>query len=199
MSVAALITAQFITAQFITAQRAQHRVPTAAACRALGVSPAWYYKWRDGDPSRRRARRAALAAQVARLFAAYHGRYGSPRITAELRAAGWRVSENTVAALMREQGLRARPPRRRRHTTRPGKGRWRAPDLVGRRFAADGLNRRWYGDGTEIATGEGKLYLASVLDMDSRRMSGSPCPSTTTPSWPTGRWRWRSRSAAAGR
>ena len=159
-------------AAFIAAQRAQHRVPTATACRALGVSPAWYYKWRDGDPSPRRARRAALAAQVARLFAAYHGRYGSPRITAELRAAGWRVSENTVAALMREHGLRARPPRRRRHTTRPGKGRWRAPDLVGRRFAADGLNRRWYGDGTEIATGEGKLYLASVLDMGSRRIVG---------------------------
>ena len=159
-------------AAFITAQRAQHRVPAATACRALGVSPAWYYKWRDGDPSPRRARRAALAAQVARLFAAHHGRYGSPRITAELRAAGWRVSENTVAALMREQGLRARPPRRCRHTTRPGRGRWRAPDLVGRRFAADGLNRRWYGDGTEIATGEGKLHLASVLDMGSRRIVG---------------------------
>src|SRR4051794_40193370 len=99
---------------------------------------------------------------MARLFAAHHGRYGSPRITAELRAAGWRVSENTVAELMREQGLRARPPRRRRHTTRPGKGRWRVPDLVGRRLAADGLNRRWYSDGTEIATGEGKLHLASV-------------------------------------
>jgi len=159
-------------AAFITAQRAQHRVPTATACRALGVSPAWYYKWRDGDPSPRRARRTALAAQVARLFAAYHGRYGSPRITAELRAAGWRVSENTVAELMAEQGLRARPPRRRRHTTRPGKGRWRAPDLVGRRFAADGLNRRWYGDGTEIATAEGKLHLASVLDMGARRIVG---------------------------
>jgi putative transposase len=149
-------------AAFITAQRAQHRVPTATSCRALGVSPAWYYKWRDGDPSPRRARRAALAAQVARLFAAHHGRYGSPRIAAELRAAGWRVSENTVAALMRQQGLQARPPRRRRHTTRPGKGRWRAPDLVGRRFAADGLNRRWYGDGTEIATGEGKLHPAPL-------------------------------------
>ena len=84
-------------AAFITAQRAQHRVPAATTCRALGVSPAWYYKWRDGDRSPRRARRTALAAQVAQLFAAHHGRYGSPRITAELRAAGWRVSENTVA------------------------------------------------------------------------------------------------------
>jgi putative transposase len=109
---------------------------------------------------------------VAQLFAAHHGRYGSPRITAELREARWRVSENTVTELMREHGLQARPPRCRRHTTRPGRGRWRAPDLVGRRFAADGLNRRWYGDGTEIATDEGKLFLASVLDMGSRRIVG---------------------------
>jgi putative transposase len=121
-------------AAFITAQRAQHRVPYATACRVLGVSPAWYYKWRDGDPSPRRARRAALAAQVARLFAAHHGRYGAPRITAELRAAGWRVSENTVAELIREQGLRARPPRRRRHTPA--------------RVKAGGGHRTWSGAGT---------------------------------------------------
>ena len=161
----------------------------ATACRALGVSPAWYYKWRDGDRSPRRARRVALAAPVARLFAAHHGRYGSPRITAELRAAGWRVGENTVAQLMAEHGLRARPPRRRRRTTRPGRGRWRAPDLVGRRFAADGVNRRWYGDGTEITTAGGKLHLASVFAMGSRRIVRSPCPNTTTPRWPTRRWR----------
>ena len=142
------------------------------ACRALGVSPAWYYKWRDGDPSPRRDRRAALAAPVARLFAPHHAataRRGSPR---SCTRPGWRVSENTVAALMREHDLRARPPRRRRHTTRPGGGRWRAPDLVGRGFAADGLNRRCYGDGTEIATSVGKLHLASVLDMGSRRIVG---------------------------
>lgn len=158
-------------AAFITAQRAQYGVPYACACRALGVSPAWFYKWRDGDPSPRRARRAALAVQVGQRFAAHHGRRGSPRITAELREAGWRVSENSVARLMREQGLRARP-RRRRGNTRPGRGRWRAPDLVGRKFGADALNRRWYGDGTEIVTDEGKLYLASVLDMGSRRIVG---------------------------
>ena len=86
--------------------------------------------------------------------------------------AGWRVSENTVAALMREQGLAARRKRRRRSTTRSGKGRWRAPDLVKRDFPATGINQKWYGDGTEIATDEGKLYLASVLDMASRRVLG---------------------------
>jgi transposase InsO family protein len=82
------------------------------------------------------------------------------------------VSENTVAALMREQHLAARRKRRRRSTTRPGKGRWRAPDLVKRDFPATQINTKWYGDGTEIGTGEGKLYLASVLDMASRRVLG---------------------------
>ena len=73
---------------------------------------------------------------------------------------------------MREQGLAARRKKRRKAATRPGKGRWRAPDLVKRKFAAEGINRRWYGDGTEIVTGEGKLYLDSVLDMGSRRILG---------------------------
>ena len=82
------------------------------------------------------------------------------------------MSENTVAALMRELGLAARRKKRRRCTTRPGRGRWRAPDLVRRDFPAAQLNRKWFGDGTEIATGEGKLHLVSVLDVASRRVLG---------------------------
>jgi transposase InsO family protein len=159
-------------ARFIASQRAEHGIPQATACRALGVSPSWFYKWRDGDASPRRARRAQLTAEIRRLFAAYRGRYGSPRITADLREAGWRVSENTVAKIMAEQRLVARRKRGRRGGTRPGRGRWRAPDLVGRRFAAGQVNRKWYGDGTEIATAEGKLHLDSVLDMGSRRIVG---------------------------
>jgi len=159
-------------ARFIAAQRAEHQIPHATACRALGVSAAWFYKWRDGDASRRRARRAQLAAEIARLFAAHRGRYGSPRITADLHDQGWRVSKNTVAKIMREQDLVARRRRRGKNTTRPGRGRWRAPDLIGRRFTARQLNRKWYGDGTEIVTDEGKLHLASVLDMGSRRIVG---------------------------
>jgi transposase InsO family protein len=113
-----------------------------------------------------------LAAEVRRLFKAHRGTYGSPRITADLREAGWTVSKNTVAALMREQGLATRRKKRRRATTRPGKGRWRAPDLVKRDFPAQAINTKWYGDGTEIPTGQGKLYLASVMDMASRRVLG---------------------------
>jgi transposase InsO family protein len=73
---------------------------------------------------------------------------------------------------MREQHLVARAKKRRKHTTRQGKGRWRAPDLVGRDFPAATVNQKWYGDGTEIVTDEGKLHLASVLDMASRRVVG---------------------------
>jgi putative transposase len=159
-------------AALIAAQRDGHQVPHAVACRALGVSRSWFYRWRGGTLSARAQRRQRLAAEVARLFAVHGGRYGSPRITADLTDAGWRVSQNTVAQIMRELGLAARRKKNRRSLTRPGKGRWRAPDLVKRDFPAARLNCKWYGDGTEIATGEGKLYLASVLDMASRRVLG---------------------------
>jgi len=160
-------------AAFIVSQREGHGVPCAVCCRALGVSPSWLYKWRAGvlPPSARRRER--LDAEVAVLFAARKGRDGEPRITAALREAGWAVSRKAVAASLSRQGLAARPGRRgRRGTTRRGKGRWRAPDLVKRKFAASGINQRWYGDGTEIETGEGKLYLDSVLDTGSRRILG---------------------------
>jgi putative transposase len=159
-------------AGFVAAQRAEYGVPHVLACRALGVSPAWFYKWRHGDGSPRRARRRALSTLIAALFARHRGTYGAPRITADLREMGWRVSQNTVAALMAEQGLRARAKRRRRSTTRPGQGRWHAPDLVNRDFTARRINQRWFGDGTEINTAEGKLQLASVLDVCSRRILG---------------------------
>jgi len=159
-------------AVLIAAQREQHRIPHATACRALGVSRSWFYKWKDGTLTPRAARRVVLGAEIGRLFKAHQGTYGSPRITADLREAGWKVSENTVAALMREQGLAARRKKKRRATTRQGKGRWRAPDLVKRDFPARQLNCKWYGDGTEIPTSQGKLYLASVMDMASRRILG---------------------------
>jgi putative transposase len=159
-------------AGFIVAQREQYQVPHAVACRALGVSQAWFYKWAHGDASLQHARRDRLSVEIVRLFAQRRGTYGSPRITADLREQGWRVSENTVAQLMRGLELAARRRRRGKGTTRPGKGRWAAPDLTGRNFAARKLNRKWYGDGTEILTDEGKLFLDSVLDMGSRRIVG---------------------------
>ena len=159
-------------AAFIAAQRARYGIPYAVACRALGVSQSWFYKWRHADVSVRRARRRQLADEIRRLFERHQGRYGSPRITADLIEAGWKVSPNTVAGLMRELHLTARPRRRRKCTTRPDAGRWRAADLVRRQFHADRPNQKWFGDGTEVVTDEGKLHLASVLDIFSRRVIG---------------------------
>jgi putative transposase len=159
-------------AAFIAAQRAGHGIPYAVSCRALGVSEGWFYKWKDGDRSPRRTRRERLKAEVRRLFAEHKGKRGSPMITADLHDLGWRVSKNTVAAVMAEMGLAARPKKKRKGTTRPGKGRWRAPDLVKRDFPAAAINVKWYGDGTDIDTDEGKLYLDSVLDVGSRRVLG---------------------------
>jgi putative transposase len=159
-------------AGFIAAQRADHGVPCAVSCRALEVPGSWFYKWRRGDVSPRRARRERLKAEVRRLFEAHQGKRGSPMIAADLHDLGRRVSKNTVAAVMAEMGLAARPKRRRKGTTRPGKGRWKAPDLVKRDFPAAAINVKWYGDGTDIDTDEGKLYLDSVLDVASRRVLG---------------------------
>jgi putative transposase len=160
-------------AGFVAAQRAQFGIPYATSCRALGVSPAWLYKWLHGDTSLRRARRQALTLLVITLFRRRKGRYGSPRITDDLQAMGWRVSVNTIAAIMAEQRLVARPKRRRRALTQPDRSARKAPDLLDRDFSPPARpNVAWVGDLTEIPCEEGKFYLATVLDLHSRRAVG---------------------------
>jgi len=101
------------------------------------------------------------------------GRDGSPPITAALQDLGWRVSKNTVADSMRRQHLVARPKRKRRGLTKADKRARKAPDLVKRYFAPPpAVNQRWVSDLTEIPTGQGVLYLASILDLHSRRAVG---------------------------
>jgi transposase InsO family protein len=160
-------------AGFIVTQRAQYGVPHAVACRALGVSQAWFYKWRRGDVSLRRKRRAAVDAAVAYEFARRQGRDGSPPITVRLRDAGWQISKNTVADSMRRQGLVARPKRRRRGLTKADRRARKPADLLARDFAPPAqINQRWVSDLTQIDTDEGALYLASILDLASRRVIG---------------------------
>ncbi|WP_282202960.1 IS3 family transposase [Kitasatospora fiedleri] len=161
-------------AGFIAAQRTEHGAPHTIACRTLGVSESWFYKWRrrPAQPTVREARRVELAERIWHFFAASGDTYGSPRITLDLWAGGWQVSENTVAEIMAELGLQGRkPPRRRRSLTRRGK-RKVARDLVHRHFDAVAPNVLRVGDMTEIDTGEGRLYLATVIDLFSRRLLG---------------------------
>jgi transposase InsO family protein len=160
-------------AAFIAAQRATYGIPYAISCRALGVSQAWWYKWRHGDTSLRRARRQALTTLIVTLFRRHRGRYGSPRITDDLREMGWQVSVNTVAAIMAEQHLLARPRRRRRGLTKPDKSQRKAPDLLRRDFTPPPrANVAWVGDLTEIPCDGGPFYLAVILDLHSRRAVG---------------------------
>ena len=163
-------------ASFIASQRTEHRVPHAKCCRWLGVSESWFYKWHDREPTARQERRAALDAAVKASFddsGGTPGTYGSPRVFEDLIEAGWKVSVNTVAASMARQGLQGRfPKRRRRCLTRPDKAAEPIPDLVKRDFSTGPVDRRWCGDLTEIPTDEGKLYLATVLDLGSRRLPG---------------------------
>jgi putative transposase len=160
-------------ASFVAAQRTEHDVPHVTSCRALGVSPSWFYKWRTRGPTRRQQRRATLDDAVQRSFDASGGTYGSPRVLADLVADGWRVSKKSVEASMARQGLVARPTRTRRGwLTRPDKAAPPVPDLVKRDFTAPAINHKWCGDLTEVPTDEGKLYLATVEDLASRRIVG---------------------------
>jgi len=121
----------------------------------------------------RRARRTAVDAVVAEEFLRRQGRDGSPPITRRLQDRGWRISKNTVADSMRRQGLAARPKRRRHGLTKADRRARKPADRLKRDFAPPPApNQRWVSDLTQIVTDEGVLYLASILDLHSRRAVG---------------------------
>lgn len=156
--------------RFIGAEKANH--PVSLMCRVLGVSRAGFYAWERRPPCRRALQDDWLRAQIRRVHRESRATYGSPRVHAQLRREGIGVSPKRVERLMRECGLEGLPRRRRRGTTIRVKGVRPAPDLVRRRFRAKAPNRLWFADIREIATGEGKLYLAAVVDGFSRACVG---------------------------
>ncbi len=166
-------------ARFIADQRTVYRVPYAVCCAILGVSVSWLYKWLERPATPRQLRRAELDAEVLRLFVESGRSYGSPRIHADLLQAGWTASVNTVADSMRRQGLQGRKPKHSRGLTRQDRSAPKFPDLLRRDFTAAAPNVKWCGDMTEIPTDEGKLYLATVLDLFSRRLLA--CPTSEHP------------------
>jgi len=169
-------------ARFIADQRTVYRVPHTVVCALLGVSLAWFYKWIgralgpgavSGLHTRRDRRRDTVDRAVAVAFRKARGLHGSPRLHADLLDDSWRVSEKTVADSMRRQGLVARRIKRRNGLTRQDKTAPAFPDLLRRDFTAERPNARWVGDMTEIPTAAGKLYLATVIDLYSRRLLGA--------------------------
>ena len=169
-------------ARFIADQRTSYRVPHTLVCALLGVSLAWFYKWIDrangpsaasGLHTDRDRRRDVVDRAVRVMFTKKRGLHGSPRLVHDLRDDGWTVSEKTVADSMRRQGLIARKIKRRNGLTRQDKSKVPFPDLLRRDFTADIPNSKWVGDITEIPTAAGKVYLATVIDLYSRRLLGA--------------------------
>ena len=149
--------------------------PVTAACQAAGVSASAYYAWaarRAHGPSDAERHQAELVAEIRTIHAGSDGTYGSPRVTAELRRRGRVINRKRVARLMAAHGLAGHRPRRRRSLTKPDTSVPPAPDLLGRRFDPVRPDVAWCGDITWIPTGEGWLYLASVLDLGSRHLLG---------------------------
>jgi len=141
-------------------------------CRVLGVSPSGYYAWRSREPSLRYRADASLGERIRLIHERSWGTYGTPRIHAELQEGGERVSRKRVARLLKEVGLQGVSRRKAIRTTVRSENARPAPDLVERDFAAPGPDRLWVADITYIATWEGFLYLAVVLDAWSRKVVG---------------------------
>ena len=146
--------------------------PVAWMCDALDVSESGYHAWAARSPSPTERRRGALVAAIEVIHADVRGRYGSPRMTAELNARGHECSENTVARLMREHGIRAKAPRRFVRTTDSNHRLPVAENVLDRDFAPGVPNASWCADITYIPTREGWVYLAVVEDLFSRRIVG---------------------------
>jgi putative transposase len=141
-------------------------------CEALEVSVSGYYAWATRDDSPTEAWRQELVAAIEEVHADVKQRYGSPRMTAELNARGHECSENTVAGLMREHGIRAKAPRRFVRTTDSNHRLPVAANVLDRDFEPEGPNESWCADITYIPTREGWLYLAVVEDLFSRMIVG---------------------------
>ena len=149
------------------------RLPIRVLCDALGVSTSAYYEWRSRPPSAREVEDRRLAVEVRTVHRESRQTYGARRIHAELRARGVACGRHRVARLMREHGLAARGPKRN-----PPKATPETPltpvaeNVLDRAFVPEGPDRIWTADITHVATGEGWLYLAVVVDLFSRRVVG---------------------------
>jgi len=144
-------------------------------CQIIGVARSSYYYWASTAPQRavRDAADRALAGRIRQVHAGSDGTYGAPRVTAELRDIGELVNHKRVARVMRRFGVHGLRLRRRVQTTIADPAASKAPDLIGRDFTAEAVNQRYVGDITYLPVGErGFLYLATVIDLHSRRLAG---------------------------
>jgi len=154
----------------IEAEKANYRI--GWMCQILGVARSSFYQWRHGATCATAQRRAELAVLVGQVFAEYRHTYGCRRIARELNARGHACSVGLVADLMRQLGLKAVQPRAYRVTTVHGDDGTYPADLLQRDFTADTPGTKLVGDITYLRTGQGWLYLATVIDLATRMVVG---------------------------
>jgi putative transposase len=155
---------------FIAVEKAS--APVSALCKVLEVSRSGYYAWERRVPSARSLEDAKLRVHIAAIHERSRGLYGAPRVHAELRESGVRVSRKRVARLMGELGLESRRKRRFKATTDSKHALPVAENVLDRKFEVEAPNVAWATDITYVWTSEGWLYLAAILDLFSRRVVG---------------------------
>ena len=155
---------------FIDVEKAMY--PLRILCRVLRVSRSGYYAWRARKPSNRALEDEQLRPKVVEAFKIGRGTYGSPRVLSELIDQGFEVGRRRIARLMRELGLRGVSPRKFRVTTDSDHAHAIAQNVLDRNFEAKRPNEKWATDITYVWTSEGWLYLATVMDLYSRRVVG---------------------------
>lgn len=150
----------------------RHIYPIIRMCSVLEVSENGYYNWLKRGKSQRKRDDEQLALRIEDAYRENRGIYGSPRIHAELKAQGIYCGRKRIVRLMRELNLSARRKRLQAKKTDSNHDSPIAPNLLERDFTADAPNKKWMTDMTFIATSEGWLYLAGVIDAYSRRLVG---------------------------
>jgi transposase InsO family protein len=153
-------------------QRHEGQHAVILMCRVLTVSRSGYYGWRGRSPSDREQANVRLTADVQRIYTEHKGRTGAPRITKHLREEGQKVGKNRVASVMQAERLRAKAARKYKATTNSNHNLPVAPNLLEQDFTAARPNCKWVSDITYVATDEGWLYVAVVLDLYSRLVVG---------------------------
>jgi putative transposase len=156
--------------QFI--EQYKQEFPIVVMCRVLNVSESGFYAWRKRPACQHQREDAQLIEEIRQEFRAHQGRYGSPRLHAELCDRGRCIARKRVARLMREAGLCAKRKRRRVLTTHRDPSHPVASNLLNREFTAEEPNSKWVTDITYIPTIQGWLYLAVILDLYSRMVVG---------------------------
>jgi putative transposase len=158
---------------FVSIDQHRDHWPVRMQCKVLGVSSSGFYAWCKRQPSKRAVANQNLLGHIRRIHWDSHQRYGSPRVHAALRAEGQLVSRRRVEKLMRLNDLQAITKRRVRITTTDSRHNLPvAPNVLDRNFGALSPNDKWLADITYIPTDEGWLYLATVLDLFSRKIVG---------------------------